>query len=168
MSAPTMLSRDRIVVSTLRCGRNNPGSNPGHGRKIFNEKLISEHAKWQSSATSCLRTILFYTFLWVLVVYAGNVAIATCCALFLISWFIVHTSSHFFAKFYHQDGRVVKALDLSSNGRLSAWVRTPLLVICLALKRKNVFFVSLVSPLSCAIGMSFEIYFCSRDGREQN
>ena len=25
------LSRDRIVVSTLRCGRNNPGSNPGHG-----------------------------------------------------------------------------------------------------------------------------------------
>ena len=54
-------SRDRIVVSTLRCGRNNPGSNPGHGRKIFNEKLISEHAKWQSGATSCLRTILFYT-----------------------------------------------------------------------------------------------------------
>ena len=24
-------SRDRIVVSTLRCGRNNPGSNPDHG-----------------------------------------------------------------------------------------------------------------------------------------
>ena len=29
---------------------------------------------------------------------------------------------------YHQDGRVVKALDLRSNGRMSAWVRTPLLV----------------------------------------
>ena len=28
-------SRDRIVVSTLRCGRNNPGSNPGHGIKAF-------------------------------------------------------------------------------------------------------------------------------------
>ena len=28
-------SRDRIVVSTLRCGRNNPGSNPGHGRLIL-------------------------------------------------------------------------------------------------------------------------------------
>ena len=28
----------------------------------------------------------------------------------------------------HQDGRVVKALDLSSNGQMSAWVRTPLLV----------------------------------------
>ena len=24
-------SSDRIVVSTLHCGRNNPGSNPGHG-----------------------------------------------------------------------------------------------------------------------------------------
>ena len=26
--------RDRIVVSTSRCGRDNPGSNPGHGRKF--------------------------------------------------------------------------------------------------------------------------------------
>ena len=25
-------SRDSIVVSTSRCGRENPGSNPGHGR----------------------------------------------------------------------------------------------------------------------------------------
>jgi hypothetical protein len=24
-------SRGRIVVTTLRCGRNNPGLNPGHG-----------------------------------------------------------------------------------------------------------------------------------------
>ena len=28
----------------------------------------------------------------------------------------------------HQDGRVVKALDLSSNGQKPSWVRTPLLV----------------------------------------
>ena len=28
-------SRDRIVVSTLRCGRNNPGSNPGPGTFFF-------------------------------------------------------------------------------------------------------------------------------------
>ncbi len=28
-------SRNRIVVSTLRCGRSNPGSNPGYGRTIF-------------------------------------------------------------------------------------------------------------------------------------
>ena len=27
-----------------------------------------------------------------------------------------------------QDGRVVKALDLRSNGQMSSWVRTPLLV----------------------------------------
>ena len=28
--------RDRLVVRTLRCGRSNPGSNPGHGMdKIF-------------------------------------------------------------------------------------------------------------------------------------
>ena len=26
--------RDRIVVSTSRCGRDNPGSNPGHGRAV--------------------------------------------------------------------------------------------------------------------------------------
>ena len=25
------IGRDRLVVRTLRCGRNNPGSNPGHG-----------------------------------------------------------------------------------------------------------------------------------------
>ena len=27
--------RDRIVVSTSRCGRDNPGSNPGHGMPAF-------------------------------------------------------------------------------------------------------------------------------------
>ena len=27
--------RDRLVVRTLRCGRSNPGSNPGHGRIVF-------------------------------------------------------------------------------------------------------------------------------------
>ena len=26
-----MAGRDRLEVRTLRCGRNNPGSNPGHG-----------------------------------------------------------------------------------------------------------------------------------------
>lgn len=32
MLAAQRNSRDRIVVSTLRCGRSNPGSNPGHGK----------------------------------------------------------------------------------------------------------------------------------------
>ena len=35
-------SRDRIVVSTLRCGRNNPGSNPGHGT-LLHKKSISKN-----------------------------------------------------------------------------------------------------------------------------
>ncbi|KRZ15371.1 hypothetical protein T11_8139 [Trichinella zimbabwensis] len=31
----TSCSRDRLVVRTLRCGRNNPGSNPGHGKTFY-------------------------------------------------------------------------------------------------------------------------------------
>ena len=31
---------DRLVVRTLRCGRNNPGSNPGHGMICFNIHLL--------------------------------------------------------------------------------------------------------------------------------
>ena len=31
MSKSDVSSRDRLVVRTLRCGRSNPGSNPGHG-----------------------------------------------------------------------------------------------------------------------------------------
>ena len=31
----TNASRDRLVVRTLRCGRSNPGSNPGHGSDIL-------------------------------------------------------------------------------------------------------------------------------------
>ena len=38
----------------------------------------------------------------------------------------------------YQDGRVVKALDLSSNGRKSSWVRTPLLVRILCNLRTDV------------------------------
>src|SRR4029434_3533593 len=33
-SSNPVVGRDRIVVSTLRCGRSNPGSNPGHGRVL--------------------------------------------------------------------------------------------------------------------------------------
>lgn len=32
---PNVSSRDRLVVRTLRCGRSNPGSNPGHGSDFF-------------------------------------------------------------------------------------------------------------------------------------
>ena len=34
LSASWRDGRDRIVVSTSRCGRENPGSNPGHGREL--------------------------------------------------------------------------------------------------------------------------------------
>ncbi|KAM4903243.1 uncharacterized protein FYW23_001097 [Sylvia borin] len=37
------------------------------------------------------------------------------------------------SRYLHQDGRVVKALDLRSNGRMSAWVRTPLLIWCVVI-----------------------------------
>ena len=33
------ICRDSIVVSTLRCGRNNPGSNPGHGTFFFMDQI---------------------------------------------------------------------------------------------------------------------------------
>ena len=32
--------RDRLEVRTLRCGRNNPGSNPGHGKLFENRAFI--------------------------------------------------------------------------------------------------------------------------------
>ena len=34
MAAGAVARRDRIVVSTLRCGRSNLGSNPSHGTLI--------------------------------------------------------------------------------------------------------------------------------------
>ena len=42
MSPCPWFSRDRIVVSTLRCGRNNPGSNPGHDAELF-YFVLNEH-----------------------------------------------------------------------------------------------------------------------------
>ena len=45
----------------------------------------------------------------------------------------------FISLLLHQDGRVVKALDLSSNGRMSAWVRSPLLVEMIFGKVKSYF-----------------------------
>ena len=33
--AESVAGRDRPEVRTLRCGRNNPGSNPGHGTFTF-------------------------------------------------------------------------------------------------------------------------------------
>uniref|UniRef100_A0A1B0AQ13 Uncharacterized protein n=1 Tax=Glossina palpalis gambiensis TaxID=67801 RepID=A0A1B0AQ13_9MUSC len=35
--------RDRLVVRTLRCGRSNPGSNPGHGNDFEQESLSRKY-----------------------------------------------------------------------------------------------------------------------------
>ena len=35
ISLQQYICRDRLEVRTLRCGRNNPGSNPGHGIIFF-------------------------------------------------------------------------------------------------------------------------------------
>ena len=45
-------SRDRIVVSTLRCGRSNPGSNPGHGSGDFYHFLKTISQKMQKCTIS--------------------------------------------------------------------------------------------------------------------
>lgn len=37
---PAIRSRDRLVVRTLRCGRSNPGSNPGHDTKILKLSVV--------------------------------------------------------------------------------------------------------------------------------
>ena len=52
--------RDRIVVSTLRCGRNNPGSNPGLGKYLILYSvmpLINLHTKSYNETGS--KVILF-------------------------------------------------------------------------------------------------------------
>ena len=39
-------SRERLVVRTLRCGRSNPGSNPGHDSNFF---FIAFSVSWNFS-----------------------------------------------------------------------------------------------------------------------
>ena len=41
------VSRDRLVVRTLRCGRSNPGSNPGHGmqKQLFSDQYTCPGGK---------------------------------------------------------------------------------------------------------------------------
>src|SRR4029434_7454120 len=46
-SSNPVVGRDRIVVSTLRCGRSNPGSNPGHGMVWTRpERLALDRETW--------------------------------------------------------------------------------------------------------------------------
>ena len=52
-----VLSRDRLVVRTLRCGRSNPGSNPGLGRKVY---FFISHSTWNVSNLNCVTIALFF------------------------------------------------------------------------------------------------------------
>ena len=52
-------SRDRIVVSTSRCGRDNPGSNPGHGRAVVSLSWHNQPVfQWTKQANTHPNTIL--------------------------------------------------------------------------------------------------------------
>ena len=59
-------SRDRIVVSTLRCGRNNPGSNPGHGthKTVFFSPSPFSSSHFISTPSKCFNCffVLFWCF----------------------------------------------------------------------------------------------------------
>ena len=74
-------------------------------RLMGTRSTIEVNARWASIDGECCYTV------------PGNIEISA-----------LLTSSRY------QDGRVVKALDLSSNGHMSAWVRTPLLVKVLKAK----------------------------------
>ena len=62
--------RDRIVVSTLRCGRSNPGSNPGHGiaNTMSRHKgcILAPEVSWTSRpcANTCNSNMSPVTPLW--------------------------------------------------------------------------------------------------------
>ena len=47
------------MVSTLRCGRNNPGSNPGHGRLVplFANKIEQNSLRVKDSAIGLLKFV---------------------------------------------------------------------------------------------------------------
>ena len=59
-SVVLLSSRDRIVVSTLRCGRNNPGSNPGHGTLL--KELFLQIVILSDFLTRMLVFLFFFSF----------------------------------------------------------------------------------------------------------
>ena len=48
-------SRDSLVVRTLRCGRNNPGSNPGHGNFFGTFFILCHNFPHRSSNKALLK-----------------------------------------------------------------------------------------------------------------
>lgn len=52
VSSSATAIRDRVAISTIRCGRSNPGSNPGHG-SAFWQTLKDTQTKWAASPYEC-------------------------------------------------------------------------------------------------------------------
>ena len=60
-----LVSRDRLVVRTLRCGRSNPGSNPGHGNFLPLALFTHLFVPFLSSvSSSCLFPLFLFLFLF--------------------------------------------------------------------------------------------------------
>ena len=53
-------SRDRIVVSTSRCGRDNPGSNPGHGISSCGVSVMAQLSRFFSLFFLCEYIFFFF------------------------------------------------------------------------------------------------------------
>ena len=68
---PLLLSRcNRIVVSTSRCGRDNPGSNPGYS-KLFQpsffksrKSVLTSHPHWHHKLFPCRPATVFAGAVW--------------------------------------------------------------------------------------------------------
>ncbi len=54
-------SRDRLVVRTLRCGRSNPGSNPGHGMFLHHHEIKMKNEIPYIFPLATLLNLIFFT-----------------------------------------------------------------------------------------------------------
>ena len=58
-----------LVVSTLRCGRNNPGSNPGHGKAILFFFFFSRIVGWKLKIQLSRLTLIILACFWMIVIF---------------------------------------------------------------------------------------------------
>ena len=87
---PVYACRDSIVVSTLCCGRSNPGSNPGHGR--HSDKCVFEAYLQYCLWKRCTVVHLFRIIYFFLICFTGFIVLL-CCSLPIYSWNDVYFST---------------------------------------------------------------------------
>ena len=100
---PVEACHDRIVVSSLCCGRINPCSNPGHGRhsdKCFFEAYL-QYCLWKR----CTVVYLFRIIYFFLICFTGFIVLL-CCSLPIYSWNDV--------LFFQPSGSSLKVWELDS------------------------------------------------------